>query len=179
MASVDESLSSREDDSRVSGKDAVVDVFFAKLARDGVEELRSLLTLLRAAPLLKETVDAMPIPVSILNSKGQAVIVNRCWARSQGTGDEECVLGKRHGELLGCIHVDEGDDGCGTSRHCERCGAMLSIVASQRTRGRTIRGYHLDRAAPEGHESGEFTVMSTPIEVDGQKFIIFAVLEHG
>jgi PAS domain-containing protein len=162
--------------SQAADRSAAVDSYFASIGRDGLTELQGLLTLLRAAPLLQQTIDAMPIPVSVLNVKAQAVMVNRWWGEYLGS-DADCALGKRHGELLGCIHVEEGPDGCGTSRHCQRCGAAISFVTSQQEQGQSVREYRLDRETPDGTESREFLVASTPIQVGGQSFTIVALLD--
>ncbi len=155
---------------------AEVDAYFATIGRDGLTELRSLLTLLREAPLLQTTIDAMPIPVAILNRKAQAVMMNAAWADYADPGPD-CGLGKRHGELLGCLHVREGSDGCGTSRACGRCGAAISFVASQQDEGQSTREYHLDRETPAGVESKRYLVRTTPIEVAGQDYTILALLD--
>jgi len=176
MASAEGSRSSLAKVFQTADEDVAVDAYFAKIGREGLGEIQGLLTLLRGAPLLQQTIDAMPIPVSVLNPGAQAVMINRRWTEYLGS-DADCALGKRHGELLGCIHVGEGPDGCGTSRHCGRCGAAISFVASQREQGQSIRTYRLDRDTPDGIESTEFLVTSTPIQVGGRSFTIVALLD--
>ena len=152
----------------------VVDDYFSWMGRDGVEDLQRAATLLQGVPLLQDILDAVPLPVSILNEKGQTILVNRLW--SESLGDEaDCILGKRHGELLGCLHAAEGSDGCCTSRHCEQCGAMVSVRTSRQNQGQSVRAFHLDRSTPHGPEGVEMLVTSTPLEVEGRKFTIFVL----
>jgi PAS domain-containing protein len=153
-----------------------VDAYFAAVGRDGAAELQSLLALLRGAPLLQKTIDAMPIPVAIFNRRAQAVMMNALWGEYSGA-EADCALGKRHGELLGCLHVQEGSEGCGTSRACGKCGAAISLVASQQTQAQAIREYRLDRDTPDGIESKQYMVASTPLEVGGQSFTILALVD--
>lgn len=156
--------------------DAAVDSFFASLGRDGAQELRSATVLLRNVPMLQELIDAMPIPVSVLNQKGQVVLMNRRACQWLGTG-LDCTLGKRHGDLLCCIHSRKGEEGCGTSRHCSGCGAAISISKTQEDQGQVVREYHLTRVTPLGDEPMELEVTTTPIHVGGRLFTIFAVRE--
>ncbi|MDP8262499.1 MAG: hypothetical protein P9M13_04250 [Candidatus Ancaeobacter aquaticus] len=41
------------------------------------------------------------------------------------------VIGKRPGELFGCVHATEMPAGCGTSVFCTECGAVKSIISAQ------------------------------------------------
>ncbi len=157
-------------------QEVAVDAYFSSLGRDGLEELEHESNLLRDVPLLQDILDAMPIAVSILNDKGQIILVNRPWSESHGSGPD-CGLGKRHGELLGCINADEGPDGCGTSRYCERCGAAISIMASQRLQSQVAREYRLTREAAAGPAAKDLLVTSTPIRVEGRNYTVFAVHE--
>jgi len=144
------------------------------MGRDELEELQSLENLLQGIPLFQQIIDAMPIRVSVLNEKGQVVLMNRQYCRAQET-NMECAVGKRHGELLCCIHSEKGPEGCGTSRECERCGAAVSIAASLQSKGQAIREYRLTRQTPDGPETVDWIVASTPFWVDDRGFVIFAV----
>ncbi len=154
--------------------DEDVDVFFGRLGRDGLEEIRAATRLVLAVPLLQEIINAIPVPVAVLNDRGQVVLTNRCWDRSVGEATD-CLLGKRHGELLGCIHCEDGPDGCGTGRGCGNCGAAISILESQHSRGQVTCEFRLHRRTSEGSELEERMVTTTPIQVDGRDFSIFAL----
>jgi PAS domain-containing protein len=154
--------------------EGVVDAYFSWLGRDGLDELQHASKLLRGVPLLQDILDAMPIAVSILNEKGQVVLMNRPWIESHGSGSE-CALGKRYGELLGCINAGEGPDGCATSRYCERCGAGISILESHRSQGQATREYRLARRAEDDSAAKDLVVTSTAIQVEGRNFTVFAV----
>jgi len=151
-----------------------VDEYFGRLGRDGVEEIQSASRLVLGVPLLQEIINAMPVPVSVLNEKGQVILTNRCWDRSVGEG-ADCLLGRRHGELLGCMRCEDGPDGCGTSPGCAGCGAAMSILESQQSREQVTCEYHLYRRTPRGPELEELMVTATPIQVDGHDFSIFAL----
>ncbi|TVS14839.1 MAG: hypothetical protein EA424_18155 [Planctomycetaceae bacterium] len=154
--------------------DEDVDVFFGRLGRDGLEEIQAAARLIVGVPLLQEIINAMPVPVAVLNDKGQVVLTNRCWDRSVGEATN-CLLGARHGELLGCSRCEDGPDGCGTARSCNHCGAAISILESQHSRGQVTCEFRLYRRTSEGPELEERLVTTTPIQVDGRDFSIFVL----
>jgi PAS domain-containing protein len=151
-----------------------VDAYFGRLGRDGVDEIQSASRLVLGVPLLQEIINAMPVPVSVMNEKGQVILTNRCWDRSVGEG-ADCLLGKRHGELLGCMRCEDGPEGCGTSAGCAGCGAAVSILNSQQSQEQVTCEYRLYRRTPKGPELEELMVTTTPIEVDGRGFSIFVL----
>ena len=176
MAEAETRLPATVSDSQLPQSDAAVDSFFASVGRDGLRELQSATVLLQGVPLLQEIVDAMPIPVTVLNQKGQVLLMNRRACHWLGVG-VDCALGKRHGDLLCCLHSQEGSDGCGTSQHCRSCGAAVSISTAQERQGQAVQEYHLTRITRLGEEAIELQVTTTPIRIEGQAFTIFAVTE--
>lgn len=153
-----------------------VDVYFARLGRDGWEEIQSTLRLLLGAPLVVEIINAMPVPVCVLNDKCQVVLTNRCWDRFVRAG-APCLLGQRHGELLECACSDVGLDGCGTAPACRTCGAAVSVQKCQQLREQVTCEFRLHRRTSSGAELSELMVTCTPIQVDGRDFILFVVHE--
>ena len=151
-----------------------VDKFFASLGRDGPGEVEAASRVMSCEPLVRDVIDAIPLPVSILNEKGQVILTNRQWDRSLDA-DPEFSLGKRHGELFECVHRDEGPDGCATSAVCGTCGAAECIFESRQSREPVTREYHLHRETPEGTQDVERHVTAGPIHVDGREFTVFVV----
>ena len=158
--------------SRNLGQD--VDSYFTALGRDGAEEIQETSRLLSGIPGLRATIAAMPLPVSVLNEKAQVVLTNLQWNESLGQ-EPEFALGKRHGELFGCSHSDEGPDGCSTGLSCASCGAAGSIAESQQFQEQVTREYRLDRETPEGREVAEWRITTTPIQLDDRSLSIFVV----
>ncbi len=89
-----------------------------------------------ALPIL----DGLPEPTLLLNEHRQIVVANRAAsqlaAKLGGSGE---VAGLRIGEALGCVNVENGPDGCGTTPQCPHCGA-----------GRANRAFGLKPAEYEG-----------------------------
>ncbi len=83
------------------------------------------------------------------------------------------LCGLRPGEALNCVHSDESDYGCGTTQFCRTCGAVNAILTTQKgmpdvqeCRIKSGNGAVLD-----------LRVWTTPIEVDGNPYVVFTVAD--
>lgn len=79
----------------------------------------------------------MPCPAVVLNKERQIVYANQRMLAAVKASQQEDLLGKRPGEVVGCIHAGEKPGGCGTSEACAMCGAVNAILECQRT-GRMV-----------------------------------------
>lgn len=88
----------------------------------------------------------------------------------------EALLGRRPGEVFGCVHAEEGPGGCGTSRACAHCGAVLAILEGQRT-GRPARSECLLMLrSGDTTQCAEFEIAVNPLRVGRHE--LQAVLLH-
>ncbi|WP_257305833.1 PAS domain-containing sensor histidine kinase [Geothrix campi] len=82
----------------------------------------------------------------------------------------EALMGRRPGEVFGCIHAEEGPGGCGTSRACAHCGAVLAILEGQRT-GRPARSECLLMLRNgDTTQCAEFEIAVNPLRVGRHEF---------
>lgn len=155
---------------------ADVDQYFASLGRDNQEQVQLASRIMLGVPLIQEVINAIPLPVSVLNEKGQVVLTNRRWD-SDLDADPDFSHGRRHGELFECLHRHEGPDGCLTSEACADCGAAESIFESLESQEQVTREYQLHRESAAGTHVVERRITATPLHVDGREFTIFVVDE--
>ncbi len=122
-------------------------------------------------PSLVLLLEALPDYVLILNQERQVLAANTLLLQAFGLGDGTELLGKRPGEALGCIFSREGEYGCGSGTHCTVCGALHSILESQRQSSAVNYECHvtLDR---KGGEALDLEVISTPALVDGMHLTV-------
>ena len=66
----------------------------------------------------------------VLNQDRQIVALNHAFLEKLGIPDIEDVLGLRLGESLSCIHAFKQPAGCGTTEHCETCGAAIAMMSA-------------------------------------------------
>ena len=95
---------------------------FAPAARSSAEELALQRRSLEAVPALQQVLDALPDITAVLNGERQIVAGNRTLLSFMGSCEPESLAGRRPGELLGCVHAEDCDGGCGTSRTVKCAG---------------------------------------------------------
>jgi signal transduction histidine kinase len=110
--------------------------------------------------------------LAILNEHRQILAVNDSLLKILSIHDPAATLGLRPGEALRCIHAHEEPAGCGTSKSCPTCGAVIAMVASlaqdrpvERSCALTLEkdGQAIDMA---------LLVRSRPLTIDGMKFLL-------
>jgi len=79
---------------------------------------------------LSEILEAIPDMVLVLDAQRQAIAANRQALSTLGKS-EDLLVGRRPGDILGCVGVAESPDGCGTGARCGLCGAVQAIRACQ------------------------------------------------
>lgn len=104
---------------------------FASAARAPAERVDAMVAELAADPAISALLDALGGVVLVLNEHRQVVAINAHSLEAMGVGEPTSLLGLRPGELLGCLNAACAPSGCGTSRACRDCGAVLSILAAQ------------------------------------------------
>ncbi len=139
--------------------------FFApaeRASRAKVEEIRQRVLL---DTTLSSLLDAIPDYALVLNRERQVVAANRRLLDAFGMQGIN-LIGKRPGEVFGCIFSSEGPSGCGTGNHCSVCGAVMSILESQET---LVQSCHECRITLNGNggTSLDLEVCSSPATVNG------------
>ncbi len=180
---------------------AVPDVVLAKLPtafapaeRAGADEVQRQHRKLVGLPFVCEFLDAMPNMAVVLNADRQIVLMNLAFREFLGTGDPEVevvdqrrevfealvtsALGKRPGEAVGCIHANETDGGCGTTKFCRNCGAARAIVNSQTWRGLDVQECRLTVGNGDQVETSvDFRIWAQSLDVEGEWFTVFSLID--
>ena len=153
------------------GKDTAA-TYFAPPERATPEELEQELREVMNSPLFLAIQDSIDGYLMILNPQRQVLAVNKQLILDLGLEKPDCLIGDRPGEILGCIHAPEGPGGCGTSKTCSTCGAVISIISSQ-IEGKPVVNECLATVKRNNHtESAEFRVRATPVKIGKHDFTI-------
>ncbi len=147
--------------------------YFAPAGRVSEQVLLHEKSIVSDGELIKTLLNAMPDLLLVLNSKRQIVAVNQKLLNTFGVENPEEMLGLRPGEAVGCIHSKGAPDGCGTSRNCAVCGAVIAILASQSTGLPQKRECQL-MTGNDCHAL-DLDVMATPVEIEGEIFTVLAL----
>ena len=118
--------------------------------------------------------NAMPILAMVLNENRQIIAANDHLLRTLEVKDVALVIGRRPGEVLGCVQCSQGPDGCGTAPDCSVCGAVRAILESME-RGSQVSGECHVMLNEQAGVVLEFEATASPLCVVGKHFTIFAL----
>jgi signal transduction histidine kinase len=109
---------------------------FAPAERSSLKQLEHQVVLFRDNEILNTFLEKIPATFLIVNENRQIVYMNKGAIEFTGVDDITAVIGKRPGEVIGCIHSSEEIGGCGTTESCTYCGAVNAVLESQK--GKTV-----------------------------------------
>jgi K+-sensing histidine kinase KdpD len=127
---------------------------------------------LNSKKFVKQVLDAVPSMTAILNAQRQIISTNQQFSDFFGFKS----YGDRHGEALNCIHSRK-NNGCGTTTFCQTCGAIASILQSQKTDELAECEVRMSCFIEDKTSALDFRVWSQPMEVEGEKFTILSLLD--
>lgn len=146
--------------------------YFAPPERADLAEVFDMSQLVENSSLFNAVLESVDGYIMVLNPQRQVLAMNRKLLDDLKIQDPKCVLGERPGEVLKCIHSAEGPGGCGTSKFCATCGAVISILSSQKE-GEPVTDECLATVRQgDAIESLEFRVRSTPVKVGEHEFTV-------
>ncbi len=117
---------------------------------------------------LNEFLGRIPAIFIIVNKYRQVVYMNKGALEFTGLGGLTTIIGKRPGEMLGCIHSQDEEGECGTSEACTYCGAVNAVIESQKGMP-TMKECRLILGPNE--DSYDLRVWASPLSVDNEEFI--------
>lgn len=148
---------------------------FAPGGRSTPSELNAEVAACLDNPVAHVILDAVESYALILNEHRQVLAANAALFQALAKEDPQCFQGLRPGEILECVHAGEGPNGCGTSKACGRCGAVLAILAAQ-SQGQPVEGECLLSAQIKGKwDSREFQVRATPLRIAEHDFLVLVL----
>ncbi len=148
---------------------------FAPAERAVATEVKRQSRLFSERTLLRVLPEVVPCALVVLNAQRQIVFANdRFMGLVYPDKQRGDVYGLRPGEALGCIHASEDPGGCGVTEFCSKCGAVGAILASQQGDAE-VRECRILRG--KTHEALDLRVWASPVEVEGERFSVFAALD--
>ena len=148
---------------------------FLPAQRRSQDEIQRQREIVESIPLLRETLDAMPQFVLVLNELRQILFVNSAVTRALGKPLDE-LAGQRPGEVLGCVRAKLEPGGCGTTEYCTVCGAGRALHGM-------LKGLRVDerecRMIVEAPGTDlDFIVRATSMSFAGLSFIMFVASDR-
>ena len=124
----------------------------------------------------RQLLEATPCIVLILNQERQIIYANQSTLRMLGLDSAESILGLAYGEMFDCVHAFETREACGRTEFCKTCGAASAISSSQRGQA-AVEEWRITRRQDEDTDAFVLRVWTTPLEIDGECFTVFACLD--
>jgi hypothetical protein len=145
---------------------------FAPAIRSTKDEILKEYSRLGSQKFFTEIFGAMTGIGAVIDKNRQIVYANDEFLSLLGINTIEPLLGKRPGEVVGCIHSEEETGGCGTSKACEYCGAVNAILESQKSGMKSMKETRISSIIDGKHKSWDLNVSSTPISISGEVFYV-------
>ena len=105
--------------------------YFAAAMRDPLDKIQQDHFLIARNPVVKEMLSTAGGMAAVLNEHRQVLHLNQRLMKRLGIQGPNTGLGLRPGEILECVHAREEPGGCGTSKSCKDCGAVIAILSCQ------------------------------------------------
>ena len=150
---------------------------FAPAERLDSEALSSQILLVQDSELINTFLGAIAGILLVLNEQRQIIALNNSFLEKLGIDDPEKVLGLRLGESLRCVHAAEMDGGCGTSRSCGSCGAVIAMMSSLTTDEPAERICALEFSRDGVVNNLALRVRTATVVVDGTRLLLVTVLD--
>jgi hypothetical protein len=120
----------------------------------------------------QQIVKNMPNLGVILDKNRQIVYANEAITSLLGLSSMNKALGLRPGELVSCIYSDVTSAGCGTSRSCQNCGAVKTILRCIQSQRREDGECRINSFMNGQLTPFHFKIACSPFEVNGNFFVI-------
>ncbi|MCL5282564.1 MAG: HAMP domain-containing histidine kinase [Planctomycetes bacterium] len=147
---------------------------FASAERAAPQDIGRQSQLIAGQKLLGVLPDVVPCMLMVINTHRQIVFANKRLLDLLPPEQRQAgVLGRRPGEVLGCVHAFETDEGCGTTESCTFCGAVNAMLSGLHGSAR-VEECRITRA---NGDALDLRVWTTPLALDGEPFTVFAALD--
>ena len=146
---------------------------YAPSKRSSPQVLKRQKELFENNQLLDGFLTKIPAIFMVINEDRQIVYLNNGALEFTGLKNVAPAIGKRPGELIGCIHSEEETGGCGTSEACTYCGAVNAVLKCQKTGEKTVMDCRII-VGPE-HTAYDLRVWASPLNIKNEKFIVITI----
>jgi len=148
-------------------KDKKLSTKFASAERASDDEINSQVKIFKNDEILNKFLSKIPAVFMIANRYRQIVYMNRGALEFSGMEDFTAAIGKRPGEIIGCIHSTEEEGGCGTAEGCTWCGAINVVLSAQKGKA-SVEDCRLILGPDE--KSYDLRVWASPLEINDDQF---------
>lgn len=128
-------------------------------------------------PYVKDLINATPDGMAVLNHHRQIIYANKALCRMLHLTHPDMYVGRRPGELMHCIHTNDGPGGCGTSEACRICGVFNAVLECLATNRSTTREMTLTAKLSGQMQAFDFHITAAPFTDDHSSYTIVSFLD--
>lgn len=107
-----------------------MNTYFAPPLRVEKRLLRNQIDSICNSPVMDTLLKASNGLMVVINDARQVVALNHSFLKTLGISDPGKVLGLRLGEILHCKYAFQEPSGCGTTKYCSSCGAVIALLTA-------------------------------------------------
>ena len=149
---------------------------FAPVERVPIEITRRQAAAVKKAPLPFDLLSGVLNYVFILNAQRQIVYASRNVPDLLPDRKRKPWLGLRPGEALGCVHANENEGGCGTSKSCRKCGGVRAVLSSLNGEA-SVKQFRLKRIIGGQEEALQFLALAAPLVHKKEPFSLLVLTD--
>lgn len=110
--------------------------------------------------------------VAIVNENHEIVAVNDTFLKELGIEDGRGVLGLKPGEALDCRYAAGAPLGCGSSEHCQTCGAAIAMATARAIDEPNEQICALSAMRDGVRQDLAFLVRAQPLAISNRRFVL-------
>jgi signal transduction histidine kinase len=130
--------------------------------------------LLTTKEFIRQMLNAVPIPLLVINNAWQVVYANAAVLRMLATSENATVSGLREGEEFHCIHGRSDGTREGAAQLCRICGVARAVATSLEGKG-SVRDCNLTCDMAGDSHSLDLRAWATPLDMDGETLSILVL----
>ncbi|MBI9072669.1 MAG: HAMP domain-containing histidine kinase [Melioribacteraceae bacterium] len=149
--------------------------YFAPAERSSEEKLKDQINSFNTSAILRSLMEGIPDLVLVLNQNRQIIAVNENASFVFFGVESKQVLGLRVGEALKCQYSNVMAGGCGTSKFCTVCGAVIAMEKTRVSSAPAEEECRITRELDGKNISLDLRVNSKIVSVNQEEFILFHI----
>ncbi len=150
----------------------------ATLSRSTEKEIECDYLLIRQQEYLTGLFDAVSAIGFIANDNRQIVFAGQEFLRFLGIPLQD-VMGKKPGEVFGCIHADSDPRGCGAAESCRFCGAVKTFLECLKGGKKAQNDARITTASGGVRKSWDFRVTAVPFTIQTHMYTVVTLQDIG
>ncbi len=150
----------------------------SSLSRSTDEEINRDYALIRDQQYLVGVFDAVSVTGIIVNDNRQIIFAGEEFLRFLDVPIGK-VLGRKPGEVFGCVHADTDPRGCGAAESCRFCGAVKTFLESRKTGTRAQNDARITTTVDGVRKSWDFRVTAIPLAIADSDYTVVSLQDIG